>query len=215
MALKNTKHYVDNTLFLEALKKYLPLLKTLRVEHTKVCKKLIKQGTSEEDLPSFVRPQTPDYNYIGECLMKIANHLSYSPKFFPNFNNQSLREEMIGDALENAIKCLENFDVKKYKNPFAYFTQVMWYSFYRTITEESYHSYIKQKSLASAIEFFSTQNDDDGEYKNTYVKFLREHQNDVIVDFEKRKEDKKKASISTRTRKKIDNPGIEKFMVVV
>jgi hypothetical protein len=208
-------HYVDNRLFLEAFKKYLRVVRPLRAAYNKKCKQALKDGLTKKELPAFARPQTPDYEYIGECLLKIANHLSYSPKFFPNFHNQTLREEMIGDALENCIVYLENFDPKKSSNPFAYFTQVMWYAFYRRITKEAKQTYIKKKSLESAINFFSTQGGDEGEYANTYVKFLKEMDNDVIEDFERRKADKKKVSTgsTTRTRKKIDNPGIERFMV--
>ena len=156
-------HYVDNKLFLEALTKYLLVVKPLRAKYNLACNKLKKQGIPKDEWPAFERPQTPEYNYIGECLLKIANHLSYSPKFFPNFHNHSLREEMIGDALENCIKYLENFDPAKSKNPFAYYTQVMWYAFYRRITSEAKQTYIKQKSLESAIDFFATQGGDDGE----------------------------------------------------
>ena len=209
-------NYVDNKLVLEAFEKYLPIVRPLRAAHNKLCKKLLKQGVVKKDLPIFARPQTPEYDYIGECLLKIANHLSYSPKFFPNFHNHSLREEMIGDALENSILYLENFDPKKSHNPFAYFTQVMWYAFYRRITKEAKQTYIKKKSLESAIDFFATQGGDEGEYANTYIKFLREMDNDVIEDFEKRKADKKKASgATTKTRKKIISPGIERFMVTM
>lgn len=202
-------HYVDNKLFYEAFKKYLPIIRSERKKHKLLCKELLSKGTLEENLPSFKRPQTPEYEYIGECLLKIAEHLSHSPKFFPNYYNVFIKEEMVGDALENCIQYLENFDPKKSKNPFAYFTQVAWYAFYRRITKEAKHAYIKQKSLESAIDFFSTQGGDDGVYANTYIKFMRDLKNDVIVDFEARKNVKKKLI------PKKSNPGIEKFMVVV
>jgi hypothetical protein len=202
-------HYVNNKLFLEAFKKYLPLVKPLRAKHTVLCKKLLKQGKSKEELPAFVRPQTPEYDYIGECLLKIATHLSYKP----NFINYTFREDMIGDAIENSIQYLENFDPKKSNNPFAYFTQVMMFAFFRRITKEEKHAYIKQKSLESAIDFFSTQGGDDGEYANTYVKFMRDAKNDIIANFEQKKANKKKPGKKGKNRKKIDNPGIERFMV--
>jgi len=207
-------YYVDPKLFFKAMNTYLKLVRPLRREHNALCKKLIKQGVQKKDFPLFVRPQTPEYDFIGECLLKIAVHLSYSPKFFPNFHNQSLREEMIGDALENAIQYLENFNPRKTKNPFAYFTQIMWYSFYRSITKEAKQTYIKKKSLQSAMDFFATQGGDDGEYANTYIKFLRESDDDIIEDFERRKNNKKKVNVNSKKKRKKENPGIERFMVV-
>ena len=202
--------YVDNKKFLEAFKIYLRVLKPLRTEYNKKCKQALKEGVAKDELPSFERPQTPEYDYIGECLLKIATHLSYKA----NFINYTFREDMIGDAIENAIQYLENFDPKKSNNPFAYFTQVMMYAFLRRISKEEKHSYIKQKSLESAIDFFSTQGGDDGEYANTYIKFIRDSESDIIKNFEEKKDNKKKVSTATtRTRKKIYNPGIERFMV--
>jgi hypothetical protein len=204
------QQYVNNKLFLEAFKKYLPLVRPLRKKHNALCKRLLKEGLTKEQLPHFVRPQTPEYDFIGECILKIANHLAFKP----NFYNYTFKEEMIGDAVENAIQYLENFDPKKSKNPFAYFTQIMMFAFFRRITKEEKHAYIKQKSLESAIDFFSTQGGDDGEYANTYIKFIRDIKNDVITNFEKKKSDKKKL-LGTKSRKKIDQPGIDRFLVSV
>ena len=113
-------NYVNNKEFLAAFQIYLPICKPLRKKHDALCAKLLKQGVKKSALPRFARPQTPEYDFIGECLLKIANHLAFKYTFIPSFN--TLREEMIGDALENAIQYLENFDPKKSKNPFAYFS---------------------------------------------------------------------------------------------
>ena len=201
------QHYVDNKLFYAALKKYLPIVKPLRKKHTKLCKELLKKGVSKKDLPPFERPQTPEYDYIGECLLKIANHLSFKP----NFMNYTFREDMIGDAIENSIIYLESFNVRKWKNPFAYFTQVMIFAFIRRITKEEKHAYIKQKCLESAIDYFDIQGGDDVDYANTRTKFMRDAKNDIIANFEEKKANKKKAG--TRVRKKIEKPGIERFLV--
>ncbi len=206
---RKANHYVDNKAFLEAFKRYLPIALPLKAKWLKECKKLLAKGKKKEDLPKFARPRTPDYEYIGECLLKIAEHLSYKP----NFINYTFREEMVGDAIENAIQYLENFDPEKSNNPFAYFTQLMGYAFLRRIAKEEKHSYIKQKSLEGAIDFFSTQGGDEGGYKNTYIDFIREAKSDIVKNFEEKKRAKKKAS--TRTRKRIEDPGIDKFMVPV
>jgi hypothetical protein len=203
-------NYVDNHKFLQAFLNYLPVIRPLRKKHKALCKKLLKQGLRKSELPKFVRPQTPDYDFIGECLLKIATHLVRKYTYIGTFS--SLQEDMIGDALENAIMYLDNFNPKVSKNPFAYFTQIMTYAFYRRMAKESKQNYIKQKSLESAIDFFAVQGGDSGAYKNTYVKFIRDAKSDIIKDFEESKRNKKKPS-NPKSKKK-ETPGIEKFMVV-
>ena len=81
-------------------------------------------------------------NYIGECILKIANHLSYKP----NFINYTYRDEMIADGIENCIMYFRNFDPDKSKNPFAYFTQIIYYAFLRRIMREKKQLYVKYKA---------------------------------------------------------------------
>ena len=76
------------------------------------------------------RPQVT--NYIGECFVKIANHLAYKS----NFVNYTFRDEMILDGIENCLTYMDNFDPAKSKNPFAYFTQIIYYAFIRRIQKE-------------------------------------------------------------------------------
>ena len=61
--------------------------------------------------------------------LKIATHLSYKP----NFVNYMFREDMICDGIENCLQYIDNFDPEKSKNPFAYFTQIIYYAFLRRI----------------------------------------------------------------------------------
>ena len=74
----------------------------------------------------------PVTNYIGECFLKIANGLSYRP----NFINYTYRSEMVSDGIENCLQYIHNFDPEKSKNPFAYFTQIIYYAFLRRIQKE-------------------------------------------------------------------------------
>ena len=76
------------------------------------------------------KPQVSEY--IGECFVKIANHLAYKS----NFVNYTFREEMILDGIENCITYIDNFNPEKSKNPFAYFTQITYYAFLRRIQKE-------------------------------------------------------------------------------
>ena len=45
----------------------------------------------------------PVTNYIGECFLKIATHLSYRP----NFINYTYKDEMISDGIENCYSMLQ------------------------------------------------------------------------------------------------------------
>ena len=117
-----SEHYVNNKEFLEAL----------------VVFKAKCPAAKEAGEP---RPQIS--NYIGECFLKIATHLSYKP----NFVNYMFREDMICDGIENCVQYIENFNPEKSKNPFAYFTQIIYYAFLRRIQKEKRQLEIKNKIL--------------------------------------------------------------------
>ena len=108
MARKKGVHYVNNAKFLEELKNW-----------NDRCKEAEEQG---EPTPQVT-------NYLGECFLKIANGLSYRP----NFINYTYKQEMISDGIENCLQYIHNFNPEKSKNPFAYFTQIIYYAFIRRI----------------------------------------------------------------------------------
>jgi len=108
---KHKEHYVDN-------KKFLLAMTDWRMKYDKSVEKKRK--------PPKVT------NYIGECFLKIANHLSYRP----NFINYTYRDDMISDGIENCLQYMNNFNPKKSNNPFAYFTQIIYYAFIRRIQKE-------------------------------------------------------------------------------
>ena len=97
----------------------------------------IAESDEVDDLPPKVT------EYMGECFYKIATHLS----FRPNFINYTYREEMIGDGIENCIRYAKNFNPEKSKNPFAYFTQIIYYAFIRRITKEKKQQPLSRKLL--------------------------------------------------------------------
>jgi hypothetical protein len=118
----NSAHYIDNKEFLAKISDY----RNIRIEAEE----------SGDD-----RPQVP--NYIGECFVKIANHLAYKS----NFVNYTFRDEMILDGIENCLTYMDNFDPAKSKNPFAYFTQIIHYAFLRRIQKEKKQLDIKNKII--------------------------------------------------------------------
>ena len=64
--------------------------------------------------------------------MKISTRLSTKP----NFINYTYRDEMISDGIENCVNYIGNFNPEKSTNPFAYFTQIIYYAFLRRIQRE-------------------------------------------------------------------------------
>ena len=122
------------------------LLEALIVYRSKVAKSFMR--STVENLPRQIdlnigpgKPQIT--NYLGECFLKIATHLSYKP----NFVNYMFRDDMISDGIENCVQYIHNFDPEKSKNPFAYFTQIIHYAFLRRIQKEKKQLEIKTKII--------------------------------------------------------------------
>ena len=112
----------------------------------------------------------PVTDYIGSCFLKIANHLSYRPTFI----NYTYRDDMISDGIENCLQYLDNFNPDKSNNPFAYFTQIIYYAFVRRIQKEKKQTIIKQKMIAdSNYDDMTLQPGDDREFKNQFTEFLK------------------------------------------
>ena len=160
-------HYVDNKVFLAAMLEW-------------------KDEVNEADEEGDLIPPIPEY--IGECFYKIATHLSYRP----NFINYTYREEMIGDGIENCIQYAKNFNPEKSTNPFAYFTQIIYYAFLRRITKEKKQQSIKQKMIDSdTLKTHETMDFDDAVYDNTYISFLKDNLPKEQFPTKKRKNNKK------------------------
>jgi DNA-directed RNA polymerase specialized sigma24 family protein len=143
-------HYVDNKKFLGAM-----------IEHRA---KVQKAEEKKRKAPEVT-------NYIGECFLKIANHLSYRP----NFINYTYRDDMISDGIENCLQYMRNFNPEKSNNPFAYFTQIIYYAFIRRIQKEKKQQDVKAKLIASSGTemMMDTLVGDDAQYKNQMLEFLQ------------------------------------------
>ena len=122
MARKKGVHYVDNAKFLQAMKDW-------------------KEQCKEAEETGDETPRISDY--IGECFLKIANGLSYRP----NFINYTYKQEMISDGIENCLQYIHNFNPEKSKNPFAYFTQIIYYAFIRRIQKEKKQTHVKHRMI--------------------------------------------------------------------
>ena len=136
------------------------------------------------------RPIVP--TYVGECIMKIATHLARKP----NFVNYTFKEEMISDGIENCLQYIDNFNPDKSNNPFAYFTQIIYFAFLRRIQKEKKNLFVKFK-LSEHTNLFETtvekqehdQGSNDGRYKDEIKvsEWTQEYMNRFIDDFEQNK----------------------------
>ncbi len=174
------EHYIDNKTFYEAIKQYRESI----------------DAAKEAGKP---KPQIP--NYLGECILLIANRLATKP----NFINYSYRDEMIADGIENCVMYIDNFDPTKSTNPFAYFTQIIYFAFLRRIQKEKKHLYIKHQVLKNSLVtdemFFMQEGDDmDGVSMEGFVD--NEKMNEFIKSFEDNLEKKRKPN---------QKMGLEKF----
>jgi hypothetical protein len=174
--MTKAKHYVNNADFLAAL-----------IGYRAACDAAKEAGKEEPIIP----------NYIGECFLKIANHLSRKP----NFISYSFREEMICDGIENCIMYFRNFDPTKSSNPFAYFTQVIYFAFLRRIQKEKKQLYVKYKATQQfgILDSGEMYEDSDGNMKQ-FV--LYDNISEFIQTYEEKKNEKKKPKVK----------GLEKFM---
>jgi hypothetical protein len=147
--MKKKEHYVNNKDFLDALVQY-------RIE----VQKAKESGNS--------KPKVPEY--VGECFLKIATHLSYRP----NFVNYMFKDDMICDGIENCLQYIDNFNPAKSTNPFAYFTQIIYFAFLRRIQREKKQLDIKARILEKSgfDEVFSV---DDGSFSSSDMNSIKEN----------------------------------------
>jgi len=167
--MKMKKNYVNNKQLYEAMKVYHAAVQISKLE-----------GTPPPRVP----------NYVGECLLLIATRLSNKA----NFSGYSYKEEMVSDGIENSLMYINNFDPAKSANPFAYFTQIIRFSFIRRIEKEKKQHYIKIKNLQN---FYLMDEIDGTDHRSTEANEITD---DFVRSFEKSLTDKKKASKNAVTK---------------
>jgi len=105
------EHYVNNIEFTLALDEY-----------SQACKKALAKG---DERPVMSR-------YLGECVYKMANRLSLTPRF----KGYMYRDEMVQNAILGAMKYMYRFDGTRFDNGFAYVTQILFSHMIQTIKNE-------------------------------------------------------------------------------
>lgn len=151
-------HYVDNKKFLEALNEY-------RAQ-------VLEARDKGLDKPIVSR-------YLGECFIKIANHLSYKA----NFINYTFKDDMISDGIENCLTAVDKFDPSRSSNPFAYYTQIIYFAFIRRIQKEKKQTATKYKMLENIdIDQIITQSEDNNEMVNHLLEMVRKKSDSIDPD---------------------------------
>ena len=153
-----TAHYVDNKKFLEALIEY-------------------RQQVLDAQAKGLEKPIVS--RYLGECFIKIATHLSYKA----NFINYTFKDDMISDGIENCLTAVEKFDPAKSANPFAYYTQIIYFAFVRRIQKEKKQQATKYKLLENIdIDQLVSQSEDNEEIVNHLMEMVRKQADQIDPD---------------------------------
>jgi hypothetical protein len=106
---------------------------------------------------------------------------------------------------------IDNFDPSKGGNPFAYFTQIIYYAFLRRIQKEKKHLYIKYKSMENEIINTLVENTGEEEVTSQLNSMMHDSYSehfisDFINTFEETKRKKAKATATKKA------TGVVKFM---
>jgi len=180
MAKRRPENYIDNKKFLEELIQY---------------KKLVRAARKED------KPIPGVSNYIGQCFLDIATNLARKP----NFVNYIFKEDMISDGVENCLMYVDNFNPRKSKNPFAFFTQIIFYSFLRRIQKEKKHlytkmAYFREKDHRKEFASWAVENNVvEVDSKDPYLDFFHLNENDLKnFDKKSKKKDSKKKVVGTK-----------------
>lgn len=185
-----SNHYINNKEFLTAIIAYQECIRV-----------------AEENGQN--KPYVTDY--IARCFLQIAQRLSYRP----NFINYTYKDDMISDGLENCLAYMHNFNPEKSNNPFAYFTQIIYYAFLRRIQKEKKHMYTKYKYFDSRGGFETMQGLQ--EHDKESFDFLTQagggdefhlHIKEFIQDMEVKEAEKRKKRLEKQNKKS----GLELFM---
>ena len=174
---KDKPHYVNNAEFLTHMKQHITAVNKA---------KRAKEKT----------PQVSDF--IGACILSIANKLANKP----NFMNYPFREEMVSDGIENCLMYINNFNPKRSNNPFAYFTQIIYFAFIRRIQKEKKHLYTKYRMIE---ESFSGEHPEElappTQYGNEYSEQYRQ---EFVANFDRGRAEKKLKNKSRKDKDKAD-----------
>ncbi len=159
--------YVDNVAFFDALQE----------------RRILVAEANESGTPL---PRVSEY--LGDCIFKIATNFAH----LRSFNGYQFKDDMILDGVESCLKAIDKFDDKITHNPFAYFTQIVYFAFLQRIAKEKKQVYIRSKILTSnMLDLTELQShDEQGEFTNNYIEYMKSFNNFDGSAFEKPKKEK-------------------------
>jgi DNA-directed RNA polymerase specialized sigma24 family protein len=102
---------------------------------------------------------------------------------------------MISDGIENCLTAATKFDPSKSSNPFAYYTQIIYFAFIRRIQKEKKHQATKYKIIENLDLDSIIQQNDESESGRQLIEFLKKQLD--TIDPEKRE-----TPAQTKARKK-------------
>lgn len=135
--------------------------------------------------------------YIGHCILLICNGLSQRP----NFNGYTFKADMVSDGIEDCVAAVKNFNPRKSKNPFGYFSQISWWAFVQRILIEKKQQYLKHKNYQNNFMISDLSNTEN----NSVEKMAWSELSDQVIEgFEKNLTKTKNGS---KLKAKVKTPG--------
>ena len=170
--------YVDNTKFTKELG-----------EWARRVRKAEKEGLDAERMP----------DYVANCVFLTCNNMAYKSSFI----NYSYRDDLVGDAIENCVKYLKNFDGDKSDNGFGYLSTIIYYAFVRRIKKENkrhkdHLQYIKKVYIEDNVEeTIGSHTQEDIQGYEVYIDRMMSIFDDMNIEEDDIKEDDKPKAKST------------------
>lgn len=163
MSNKNPQHYVDNKKLYENMKIYINDIKHAKLNN------LPKPPISEEIALDIIA--------IANKMINRTSSVSY------NF-----REDMISDGIENCLLYAHNFN-PEYKNPFAYFSQIISFAYVRKIKKEKLQLRVKYGAIMEGL--LNISKEDYALIQKYGTDFNDLKMREFIDDYDKREAEKK------------------------
>ena len=126
-------------------------------------------------------------DYIAESVFLICTNMGYKSSFI----GYTYRADMISDAMENCIRYLKNFDIKKSNNAFGYISIIASFAFIRKIKKENkshkHHlQYVKKMyTEGNIVDSLATDKSSEAMGYQLYIDYMQSIMDDMnIKDFE-------------------------------
>lgn len=112
-----------------------------------------------------LKRQPPPTDYMVKAFMEIPERFARTPKF----NGYTYKEDLVGQAIYAILRYFWKFDPEVSKNPFAFLTQIAYFTFIAEISKERKESYVK---YVSTNDFLATG---EGQFEEEELKEIQEN----------------------------------------